>query len=457
MSKPSKVKVPRASASSFGIIRHGETIPHASPVSSFLQLENNVRSYSFNKIQGQSLETYQTGWNHFQRYTARNGFDLNLSTLPGYLLGVELTIPFMVSAFCGFIIHCVQDLGTKPSTAISNYGPAALFFLENGLNVDVSSIKQSPTFRACKAGLTLEECLKNPQWKKDTLPFTVESILFAKQHIYNDPTNAVHTAIILNMEFQFTTLARISECILHPSAERHHHVCSEEVQFLIRSKADPSTSSIYVSSHEVTSSLTNHYIVIDVIISRTSTKADCAGAGNNFSFSSAIKPTAAFNLPEDMFHWAARAQLQKGNPFFSWRQSWCLSYNQANAAVKETMRQQGFGENIHQFSTHSLRIGGASTLAAAGYSDSIIQKMGGWKSVCFLRYIRLAVEAFGKCHDALTNATLLTNDHLMRMLPGFNASTPQAIASTSSSSRKRTEVTVETSSPRQIRQRQGTL
>ena len=169
--------------------------------------------------------------------------------------------------------------------------------------------------------------------------------------------------------------------------------------------------------------------VLDVVISRGSTKADYAGAGNNFSFSSSTKPTAAFNLPEDMYNWAAMAHLKKGDPFFSYQYGhpWALSYTQANAAIKKMMKLQGFTANLHQFSTHSMRIGGASTLAAAGYTDSIIQKMGGWKSTCFLRYIRLAVEAFGRCQDALSDATLLTNDHLMRMLPGFNASTPSTI------------------------------
>jgi hypothetical protein len=78
-----------------------------------------------------------------------------------------------------------------------------------------------------------------------------------------------------------------------------------------------------------------------------------------------------------MFDWAAHAQLEKGDAFFSYRQTWALTYNQANEAIKATMKRLGFSENLHQFSTHSMRIGGASTLVAADFSDSIIQKMGG--------------------------------------------------------------------------------
>ena len=86
------------------------------------------------------------------------------------------------------------------------------------------------------------------------------------------------------------------------------------------------------------------------------------------------------------------------------------------------MSDLGFKGNIAQFSTHSLRIGGASILAAAGMADCVIQKMGGWKSLAFLKYIRLSIEAFGKCYAALTSTTILSNSHLTRLLPNFSTS-----------------------------------
>ena len=75
-----------------------------------------------------------------------------------------------------------------------------------------------------------------------------------------------------------------------------------------------------------------------------------------------------------------------------------------------------------QVSTHSLRIDGASALAAAGVPDYIIQLMGRWKSICFLMYIRLANQAYRKAIDALTDSSLLTVDHMRRMIPGMNTS-----------------------------------
>ena len=46
------------------------------------------------------------------------------------------------------------------------------------------------------------------------------------------------------------------------------------------------------------------------------------------------------------------------------------------------------GENPKHFSTHSIRIGGATAAAAAGITPSIIQELGRWRSNCFRQYTR---------------------------------------------------------------------
>ena len=46
------------------------------------------------------------------------------------------------------------------------------------------------------------------------------------------------------------------------------------------------------------------------------------------------------------------------------------------------------GNTINRQSSHSLRIGGASALAAAGSSDREIMILGRWKSLVFLNYVR---------------------------------------------------------------------
>jgi hypothetical protein len=46
------------------------------------------------------------------------------------------------------------------------------------------------------------------------------------------------------------------------------------------------------------------------------------------------------------------------------------------------------GYNMCRFSGHSFRIGAATSAAACGVEDHVIQTLGRWSSDCYIRYIR---------------------------------------------------------------------
>ena len=64
------------------------------------------------------------------------------------------------------------------------------------------------------------------------------------------------------------------------------------------------------------------------------------------------------------------------------------------------------------FRTHSLQIGGATMMAAAGRPDYEIQKVGRWKSLAFLEYIRLGRATFKSALDAICNPVGFTIDDI---------------------------------------------
>ena len=66
-------------------------------------------------------------------------------------------------------------------------------------------------------------------------------------------------------------------------------------------------------------------------------------------------------------------------------------YDQINSLVKMLMRT--IGEDESAFSTHSLRIGGATALFAAGASPTVIRTMGRWSSDCYRLYVRASYES----------------------------------------------------------------
>jgi hypothetical protein len=63
---------------------------------------------------------------------------------------------------------------------------------------------------------------------------------------------------------------------------------------------------------------------------------------------------------------------------------------------------------LQRFRTHSPRIGGASALANKGAPDYVIQRLGRWKSLAFLDYLRLAAAAFEAALVSLTDVSSLT-------------------------------------------------
>ena len=67
-----------------------------------------------------------------------------------------------------------------------------------------------------------------------------------------------------------------------------------------------------------------------------------------------------------------------------------LRYDTINALIKDLM--QRVGESAEGFSTHSLRIGGATALFARGATETIIRTMGRWSSDLHRLYVRACFE-----------------------------------------------------------------
>ena len=67
-----------------------------------------------------------------------------------------------------------------------------------------------------------------------------------------------------------------------------------------------------------------------------------------------------------------------------------LRYDTINSSIKKLM--ESIGENPDEFSTHSMRIGGATALFAAGANETVIRTMGRWSSDMHRLYVRACFE-----------------------------------------------------------------
>ena len=81
------------------------------------------------------------------------------------------------------------------------------------------------------------------------------------------------------------------------------------------------------------------------------------------------------------------------------------------------------GLDPDRVSSHSLRIGGASTLAAAGLNDHEIQGVGDWKSNAYLTYVQNYITLFEKARKALASPSALDSAAVRRMYASINPNT----------------------------------
>ena len=159
----------------------------------------------------------------------------------------------------------------------------------------------------------------------------------------------------------------------------------------------------------------------EVIVNISSAKNDLEGVGSRISIR--VQPISSdrpFDIASTMFEFNKVARPEAEHPFLSWQGKWCYDVSHLNLAIKQTVVRARFHLNPKLFEFHSLRIAGATILAAAGVPDYIIQKYGRWKSDTYIRYIRLSVKQHQVAASAIFSLNSLSFGDLRRVMPGVN-------------------------------------
>lgn len=97
---------------------------------------------------------------------------------------------------------------------------------------------------------------------------------------------------------------------------------------------------------------------------------------------------------------AAAFQNSDGSP---------VTYDQLLKAIKALMKQLGY--KVDQVGTHSMRIGGASTLAILGVPAHIIKILGRWLSLTYQVYTRTSNEHIQRVQALIGAEGLKTKDN----------------------------------------------
>ncbi len=365
------------------------------------RLHNNGLFLVLNSVQSSTRKTYSVGVHAWFNFCSLVKCDPLLRCAPS---GFSCVFGFREDLLLDFMGYYCLDLKYRPTT-ISTYLAAIKFMLKTS-GVDISFFS-SPVVSAARTGMCM--LFRQNVLKADerTMPVTVDFIVSAIS-IFGSVNQPQRQVVVVAMVLAFTCLFRSCEYL------GKYRVKARDILFEFRVCG---SANIFVSASDSNLISFSRDNVCGVLINNEAAKNDPEGEGYRFHYPRQMSSVeVAFDIVEILFDWAVCARLSSGDPFVSYRKKWVLSYSTFQKAIKHVARKLGLDER--RYSTHSLRIGGATLLAAAGLPDYIIQLIGRWKSLAFLQYIRSNESMFSKALSVLSNPNLFTISHLIRVNSG---------------------------------------
>ena len=99
----------------------------------------------------------------------------------------------------------------------------------------------------------------------------------------------------------------------------------------------------------------------------------------------------------------SRRRASSQLPLFVFRDGTYLTPNLVSSTLKASLRIAGY--NPAAYSSHSFRIGAATSASASGMADHLIQKLGRWKSDAFKTYVRPDKKSLSKSSKAMAQTS----------------------------------------------------
>ena len=359
--------------------------------------------------------TYSTGEKLWITVTEAIGTDpymrqKNAAWLAGRMIFSRTSITWEETCVLAFLAATREPQRALTPKAAFNYLSAARKFLQNG-GVDTKFLENSQYIRNTKASMRIAYRLQTGVTDKDTLrlPVSVDMIIGHHNAVKQGKTYtivdlAVYTAEIL----AYTTLSRVSE-YLYTGAKSAHTLLSDDVMFEL-------SDGQILPAHSA-----NHYTFKDVVgclVNIRSAKNDAAGRGHRYYFEkSAPGDQSLYCIVWTLWRYSQIAHPTAGRSFFYIQEvNWTLKPAYLNQRLKHMAGM--YGLDASRVSSHSLRIGGATALAAAGLHEYEIKQMGGWKSDVFLDYARNTTEMFARARTALARRDTTSIQTTKRLHPG---------------------------------------
>ena len=358
-------------------------------------------------VQPSTVRTYGTGERRWFKVALEIGTDPCMRIIPieweereDLFQGSSLTWP--EACIVILLVSFTEPGQTVAPRTAGVYVSAVRKYLQNN-GVDTKFMDNSQYIRNTKAGLAQLYRIRTNRTDADRERIAITSDMIRIYYIYDGgatptlPQQAVYTAAMLG----FTIVARVSEYLQTDTSA--HMLTAAEIVFEL-------PDGRLVQSSQAYKHVTSKPSAVSILI--RSKKNDKRGRGFKYYFL-ATGPEATYCITTILWEYACRAKPMPGRSFFYIPE---LNWTLKPPYFATRLKQMGvhFGLDPSRISSHSLRIGGATTLAAAGLTDGDIRGMGDWKSNAFMQYVRKNVELFTRAQAAMTDAKALTVQDVRR-------------------------------------------
>lgn len=125
-------------------------------------------------------------------------------------------------------------------------------------------------------------------------------------------------------------------------------------------------------------------------------------------------PDCVYDIVSVLYEYVRAVRPARGKPFFHIPSLlWSLTPAHYNQRLRVVAVKHGLDpDRVH---SHSVRIGGATVLAAAQVPDYVIMAMGGWASAVYLQYDCPSLQLYAAAQEALANATFISAQSIRAM------------------------------------------
>lgn len=371
-------------------------------------------------ISSGSVGPYSTGVRHWFQFAPLIGTDPLMNSIPVEWTSIQLpslAVKYSWSETCvmSFLSWLISEGPCVcPSTACGYLSAVRFFWVTR--NVDVSFLEWSAGIRATKAGMkrVWNDVNILREADKSYLPVSADMILGFRASWSECVLPLRKLAVYTAMLFGYTTLSRVSEYLINSPGSDRYDLLSSDVSFVVVVDGVEEVVPSWKASFLSLPSITGCHIII------RKAKNDQFGKGHKYVFPRRVVNGVSrmYDFTTVLWEFSIRAKPVAGRSFFYIPvENWTLCPSYLNDQLKDLANLFRFDPS--RVSSHSLRVGGASALAAAGVPEYVIKEMGGWRSLAFLAYLRATIQTFSDAQDVLTSASFLSAEKIRSCHPSF--------------------------------------